>query len=125
MKIWTQHEKMQYRVGLLESQKKHLQEEFKKADNKNKSFQTSLSELFLLVETVLSNQKNEFFCSGVFFVEFLPAFETVSNSIPNMPKGSTANLISSPLTSKQFICLFSFIALIYYRISWKKVLYTC
>ena len=45
------------------------------------------------METVLSNQKNEFFCSGVFFVEFLPAFETVSSSIPDIP--SVALPISS------------------------------
>ena len=55
-----------------------------------------------LVDPVLSsrNQKNEFFVLYVFFVK-------VSSSIPDMPKGSTANLISFPL-SNQAVYMFVF-----------------
>ena len=44
--VTKRHDAMQYKIAILESQKKHLQGELAKADSENKCFQTSISELY-------------------------------------------------------------------------------
>ena len=44
--VTLRHDAMQYKIAILESQKKHLQGELAKADSENKCFQTSISELY-------------------------------------------------------------------------------